>query len=167
MTRVYVSIGSNLDRRRNVRSALAALARAFGRLAVSPVYESEAVGFEGPPFYNLVVGFDTDRPLEGVAEILRAIEEAHGRRRVGPRFADRSLDLDLLLYGDLVRHDGRFDIPRPEITREAYVLRPLADIAGAARHPESGATFAELWEALRARTGDLRTVEAAVGCGDE
>ncbi len=156
---VYVSIGSNVDRARNVRGALAALEAAFGALRVSPVYEGPAVGFDGPPFYNLVVGFETRQPPEAVVEALRRIEAQHGRRRGRRRFADRSLDLDILLYGDLVRHDQGLDLPRGEITRHAYVLRPLADLAGHLRHPESGRTFAELWSQFDPAAEDLRRVD--------
>ncbi len=145
MPRVYVSIGTNIEREKNVRSAVDALRRRFGSLEVSPVYESKAIGFEGRAFYNLVVGFDTDMSFDALNSFLRSIEDAHGRDRSREKFSSRTLDLDVLLYGDLVDHRASRDIPRSEIIEHAFVLRPLSDIAGETRHPESRSTFAELW----------------------
>lgn len=145
MPRVFVSVGSNVDRDRNVVSGLAALEASFGAVRRSPVYRSSAVGFDGPDFYNLVVAFDSDLSPESVVRVLHGIEDEHGRRRDGPRYAPRTLDLDVLLYGMLTRHDEVIDIPREEITRHAFVLRPLAELAPQQRHPELGLTFAELW----------------------
>ncbi len=145
MPRVYLSIGSNIERGRNLRSAVATLCQRFGSLTVSPVYESRPVGFEGDDFYNLVVGFDTDQSVDEMNLVLRGIEAAHGRVRGGKKFSSRTLDLDVLLYGDLIDHDPPRDIPRREITQHAFVLKPLCDIAGSSKHPETGETFADLW----------------------
>lgn len=150
MARVFVSAGSNIAREHNIRSAVAALEAAFGRLTRSSVYESEAVGFEGPNFYNLVIAFDTALAPEEVARVLAGIERNHGRVRTGPRLSNRPLDLDLLLYGDLVRSAGTLRLPRPEIRDCAFVLLPLAEIAPQLRHPEDGRTYAELAAALHA-----------------
>ncbi len=159
MPRAYVSIGSNVEPERNVRSALAALGRRYRALAVSTVYETDAVGFEGPPFYNLAAAFDTDETPRALIAALRAIEDAHGRVRTGPRYASRSLDLDLVLYDDLVIREPGLELPRPDLLRYAFVLGPLAEIAGTLRHPVAGKTLAQLWEEFgaAARTG-LRPV---------
>ncbi len=146
MPRVYVSVGSNIDRDKNLRSAIEALREHYGVLVLSSVYESVAVGFAGDNFYNLVAVFDTDESLEQVAATLADLETAHGRRREGERFSNRTLDLDILLYGDEIRHDHQFDVPRAEITRHAFVLLPLSEVAGAARHPETGARYRDLWD---------------------
>ncbi|MDE2090054.1 MAG: 2-amino-4-hydroxy-6-hydroxymethyldihydropteridine diphosphokinase, partial [Gammaproteobacteria bacterium] len=86
MVRVYLSVGSNVEPGKNIRSCLAALRRRYGELTVSSVYESKAVGFDGDNFYNLVVGFDTGDDVHAVAQALRAIEHEHGRARAERRF---------------------------------------------------------------------------------
>ena len=116
MPRVYISIGSNIDRENNIRGAVRMLRQRYGTLTLSRVYETPAEGFDGEAFYNLVAGLDTDEPVERVRQALANIETAHGRNRGGARFSARTLDLDLLLYDDLVRHADSVDIPRGEIT---------------------------------------------------
>ncbi len=148
MPRVWLSIGSNIDRERNIRSAVEALRGAWGRLMVSRVYESEAVGCQGGRFFNLVVGFDTEDSVAEINDRLRAIEDDHGRKRGPDKFAPRTLDIDLLTYGDAVVRDGALELPRPEITRYAFVLRPLAELAGDQLHPTAGRTYGALWNAF-------------------
>lgn len=145
MPEVFVSIGSNIDREKHIPSCLAELERHFGSLTVSSLYETAAVGFDGPPFHNLVAGFNTELPVRRVAEILTAIEEQHGRTRSSKKFSSRTLDADLLLYGDTILHEGKLNLPRDEITRYAFVLEPLAEIAPEHRHPVTGERYAELW----------------------
>lgn len=148
MAQVYVSVGSNIEREANVRSGIRALRRHFGTLTLSSVYESRSVGFAGDNFYNLVVGFQTDQEVGTVASTLRTIEAEHGRVRGGPRFSSRTLDLDLLLYDDLVWCAPGLDIPRDEITHNAFVLWPLAEVAPTAGHPTLHRSYAELWQAF-------------------
>lgn len=157
MPRVYVSIGSNIDRERNIGAAVRALRETFAAVATSSVYESAAEGFDGDHFYNLAAAFDSAMSLEEVCERLTAIETAQGRLRAGPRFGPRTLDLDVLLYGDLVRHDNRFDIPRRDITAYAHVLRPLAELAPTVKHPETGERLGDLWRRFTG-TNTLRRV---------
>ena len=145
MTRIYISLGSNIEREHHIRAGLDALHTEFGELTVSRVFESEAVGFAGRPFYNLVVGADTDLPLATLCQRLRAMEFAHGREPDAKKFAPRTLDLDLLLYGDLVC-DVPVALPRGEILTNAFVLWPLAELAPSLRHPVDGRTLDELWQ---------------------
>lgn len=158
MPRVYVSIGSNVDRERHVPESVQALRERFGEIRVSGVYESEPVGFSGEPFFNLVVSFDTDLEPRSLSRVLEQIELRAGRVRSDERFSPRTLDLDLILYGDAVLHGEGLEIPREEITRYAFVLRPLAEIAGALRHPVSGERIADLWAAFDPSTQPTRRV---------
>lgn len=146
MTRGYISIGSNIDKDKHIPASLIALEQAFGELTVSSVYESEPVGFTGDIFYNLVVGFDSDLEVKAVAKQLRQIELDNGRTPESRKFAARTLDLDLILYGDLIVNDGRLQIPRNEIEHYAFVLEPLAEIAPTLKHPISHVSYAELWD---------------------
>ena len=148
MARVYIGVGSNQDRERHVRAAIAALASQFGALALSPVYESPAWGFEGEPFFNLVIGFDTDLLLEDLLKRLRDIEMCEGRVRNHLRFGPRTLDLDVLLFDARIVRQGSIRIPREEILTHAFVLKPLADLLPMGVHPESGQTYAHHWDAF-------------------
>ena len=159
MPRVYVGIGSNIDRENNIRGAVHELTARYGPLILSPVYESRAVGFAAENFYNLVAGFDTGEPIEDIKETLARIESQYGRARGENRFSARTLDLDLLLYGDTVRHDDRVDLPHPDIRRYAFVLRPLADIAPDGRHPETGLVYVKMWEQFDKNKQELTAVD--------
>lgn len=145
MTKGYISIGSNIDKEINIPASLKALESCFGKLSVSSIYESEAVGFAGDSFHNLIVGFDSDLDVKTVAKQLRQIELDHGRSRNSEKFSPRTLDLDLILYGDLILNDGRLQIPRDEIERYAFVLEPLAEIAPNLKHPISKCSYADMW----------------------
>lgn len=145
MPRIFVSIGSNIEPDKNLRAAVGALGDAYGALTLSRVYESAPQGFSGDNFYNLVVGFDSAESVEAVKARLDAIEDAHGRARGDRRFVSRTLDLDLLLYGDAVLHHGGIDLPRADIREYAFVLAPLAEIAPGLRHPETGESYKTMW----------------------
>ncbi|MAT50091.1 MAG: 2-amino-4-hydroxy-6-hydroxymethyldihydropteridine diphosphokinase [Porticoccaceae bacterium] len=145
MAFVYVSIGSNIDQTQNIRACLDALAEAFGDLRLSSVYESEAVGFGGDNFYNLVAGFECPLTVAGLSALLRQIETANGRRRDGPRFSSRTLDIDILTYDDRVGMIDGINLPRDEILENAFVLWPLAEIAASEVHPETGESYGSLW----------------------
>ena len=162
MTRVYVGMGSNIDSETNIRDGIHTLQEKFGELTISSVYESEPFGFEGDNFFNLVVGFDTTLSLETVASTLREIEYQYGRKRQEQRFLSRTLDLDLLLFGDLIRHDDDIDLPREDVTAYSFVLCPLAEIAGDLRHLEDGRPYSELWKEFKKDSHSIWTIELAL-----
>lgn len=162
MPRVWVSLGSNINRERCIRGAVAALRKRYGALVLSRVFESEAVGFEGQPFYNLVAGFDTEQPPVVLCTHFRAIEDAFGRERGPDKFSPRTLDIDLLTYGDQVRNQDGIALPRDEITRYSFVLGPLAEVAGDEVHPGTGYTYGALWDAFDRYRQPLRPVMLAL-----
>lgn len=147
MARIYIGIGTNIDRERNLRSGVRRLRETFGELDLSTVYETEAVGFEGDNFYNMVAGADTELSPEMVYDLLHEIEYEYGRERSQPRYSSRTLDLDLLLYDDRVMQTDKFELPRYDVDEYPFVLAPLAELDGTRRHPVHGKTFAELWYA--------------------
>lgn len=135
MTACYVSVGSNIDKEKNIEAGLVSLRETFGELTISPIYETEAVGFEGDNFFNLVVGFESHLSAHAIFEKLRELEFKHGRLPNSQKFTSRMLDLDLLLFGDDIIDDGILKIPRLDIEKYHFVLQPLADIAPALLHP--------------------------------
>ncbi len=146
MVTVFVSVGTNIDRERNLRNGIKALQTCYGQLTLSSVYQSHAVGFDGDDFYNMVLSFETDQPVEQVASTLRKIEEQNGRVRNCAKFSSRTLDLDILLYGNDDYRDQGLDIPRAEIEKNAHVLQPLAEIAPQIMHPISNQNYQTLWQ---------------------
>ncbi|MDI9246580.1 2-amino-4-hydroxy-6-hydroxymethyldihydropteridine diphosphokinase [Marinobacter sp. CHS3-4] len=158
MPRVYISIGSNIEREKHVRCALDALQHWFGELALSSVYESEAVGFDGEPFFNLVVGVQTDLSVSELSVRFKQLEADNGRRRDVPKFSGRTLDLDILTYDDEVGQVDGVELPRGEILENAFVLRPLAELAPDDCHPSTGRSYARLWQSYD-RNQKLWTVD--------
>ncbi|HYG07891.1 MAG TPA: 2-amino-4-hydroxy-6-hydroxymethyldihydropteridine diphosphokinase [Stenotrophomonas sp.] len=149
MTPVLLSLGSNLRPQHHLHAAVEALRAHFGELRVSPAYRTAAVGFDGPDFLNNAVLLHTEMELEPLDAWLHALEDAHGRDRSGPRFSDRTLDIDVIFYGDrIVEGPGHLRVPRPEL-KHAFVLKPLADIAPGFIDPVSGHSLDELWRAHR------------------
>ncbi|MCW9047400.1 MAG: 2-amino-4-hydroxy-6-hydroxymethyldihydropteridine diphosphokinase [Gammaproteobacteria bacterium] len=159
MAWVYISLGSNIDREALTRAGVDALRQKYGELLLSSVYESEAVGFEGDSFYNMVIALQTDDAVLEVAQVLHTIEDEHGRDRSGPRFSSRTLDLDLLLYDDLVFDEGKLQIPRDEILKRAFVLWPMAELAPDLEHPQVKKTYAELWNEFDKEKEKLEPIE--------
>jgi len=143
MARAYLSLGSNIDPARNLCLAIDALRRRFGPVALSPVYRSPAVGFAGADFLNAAAAIDSDLDASRLDAWLREQEARQGRRRDGPRYSSRTIDLDLLLYADAIASTP--PLPRPELADQAFVLRPMADLVPALRHPVLGVELRELW----------------------
>ncbi len=159
MSDVYVSLGSNVDRQNNIIKAVRAMRLVFGDLRVSPIYSSTAVGFDGDDFLNLVVGFETDRPVQQIVASIRQIEDELGRDRSKPRYSPRPIDLDILIYDNLILDESGIQIPRREILRSSFVLKPLQDLIPDYLHPESGTSFGELWQSMSPGDPQLDLVE--------
>ena len=159
MATVYLGLGSNIDPEANLKVAISELKGRYGELHLSPVYRSAAVGFEGPDFLNLVAGLESDdTPVDIHAEIER-IHDLAGRVRGSERYSSRSLDIDLLLYDDLILEHPRFHLPRSDVLDYAFVLRPLDEIAPDVVHPRTGRTIAEHWDEFDAASQLLEPVE--------
>jgi len=142
----YISMGSNIEPERNLRSAVEALRERFGTVRLSPIYRTAAVGFEGPDFLNAIVAIESDVHPFALNDWLHALEIAHGRDRRDKSYSNRPLDLDIIYFGKLVLEGpGDFMLPRPEL-RHAFVLKPLADIAPHFVDPVRGASLESLWE---------------------
>ena len=148
MSTAWLSLGSNVAPEKHLRTAVAALRERFGAVRVSPVYRTPAVGFNGPDFLNCAAAVDTDLEPAALDAWLHALEDAHGRRRDVPRFSDRTLDIDIVLFDDrIVDGPGHLRIPRDEL-RHAFVLKPLCDLAPGLRAPGDDRTLAERWQAI-------------------
>ncbi|NCP64732.1 MAG: 2-amino-4-hydroxy-6-hydroxymethyldihydropteridine diphosphokinase [Paraglaciecola sp.] len=143
--RIFISVGSNIDKEKYTRAAILELGQVFESLVLSQVYESEAVGFVGQNFYNLVVKATTTASIEAVCQILKNIEDKHKRQRGTEKFSPRTLDLDLLLY-DAVVCQSPVELPRGEILYNAFVLQPLAEIAPSDKHPLVHQSYQQLWQ---------------------
>jgi 2-amino-4-hydroxy-6-hydroxymethyldihydropteridine diphosphokinase len=146
MPDVFVGAGSNVEPERNLRRALTELRQHFPGLRSSPAYLNPPFGFAGADFINLVVMFETRDPLARVVKKLHMIEELCERPRKAPKWAPRTMDLDILLYGDQVLDEPDIRLPRADLTRKAYMLRPAADLAPDLKHPTLGRTLGELWQ---------------------
>lgn len=159
MTTAYLGLGSNVDAERHLRVAVAALRATFGALRLSPVYRSRAVGFDGDDFINFAVALDTRLSAMELRGWLRDLEARYGRRRDVPKFSDRTLDVDILLFGNARSDDPELPLPRPEILRFAHVLRPLAELAPDIVYPGRSETLRELWENSSLRSVSLEPVD--------
>ena len=145
MGRALLSLGSNVDPLRHLRLAAAALRARFGDVRVSSIHRYPAVGFDGGDFLNAAAAIDSDLEPQALNDWLHALEDAHGRDRGGPRFGDRTLDIDIVYYDDRVMEGaGHLQLPRPEI-RHAFVLKPLAEIAPDFIDPVRRESLLALW----------------------
>jgi len=143
---VFVSIGSNISPADYLRMAHDDLAATYGDLKSSHVYRSHAVGFEGDDFLNMVIGFHTSEAPQALLDHIEVMHQSAGRVRTDNPFSPRTLDVDLLLYGDLVNR--QLKIPHQDIDSYAFVVCPLAELAPGLIHPVSGKSMAELWQAF-------------------
>lgn len=159
MSTVYLGLGSNQDAERNLRAGVEALERQFGQVDLSPFYRSPAIGFSGEDFLNCAARIRTDWSPARLKRWLTELENLHGRDRAQPKFSDRTLDIDILLHDDRIGDFEGLELPRAEILKYAHVLKPMADLAPRLRHPVSGTTFADHWDAF---DGDRSLVQVEV-----
>lgn len=157
MTQVYVGIGSNIDREYNIRGGIDRIKSLYTDVVISKVYECAAFGFDGDDFLNLVAGFKTEQSLSKVAEMLRQIEFEFGRKRTESKYSARSLDIDILMYDDVISEE--YKLPRNDILEYAFVLKPLSEIAPDLFHPIENKTIAELWQAFDSSEQPIRAIE--------
>jgi len=155
MVDAYVAAGSNVRPRASLSRALDTLNRGFPGLRASRAYTNAAVGFVGDDFVNLVVAFPADLPPEELIERLKAVERECGREPGAPKWGPRTLDLDLLLYGDVVGRIAGRTLPHPDLLTRAWVLGPLVELAPGLVHPVLGETFAEIWRRFDQRAHPL------------
>jgi 2-amino-4-hydroxy-6-hydroxymethyldihydropteridine diphosphokinase len=141
---LHLNIGSNQDRRKNIRSALDQLDIFFEKIKVSSLFESPSEGFEGKDFYNVGVNVETNKNASEVLDILHKIEDSLGRNRSVPKFSSRIIDLDLVIYDDMI--DEKINVPRKDILKYAFVLAPLLELNPDGIHPEKGVSYLNLWE---------------------
>ena len=146
LSKAWLGLGSNVNAGANIQAGIEELEQQFSSVVLSPVYSSTSVGFDGDDFINLVARVETDlSPLE-LRDYLRDLEDRHGRKRDVPKFSDRSLDIDILLYDDLVLLSPVLEIPRAEILKFSHVLKPLADLDPDLVHPTELRSMLEIWE---------------------
>jgi 2-amino-4-hydroxy-6-hydroxymethyldihydropteridine diphosphokinase len=145
MTKVYVAAGSNVEPEKNLARACREIAATWPGTVFSHAYRNKAVGFDGPDFLNLVLGFDSGDPIAKVLVRLRAIETLCGRPPNSPKWASRAMDLDVLLFGSLVEKTDDYTVPRPDLLKRPYMLGPMAEIAPSVIHPTANKTIGQLW----------------------
>ena len=162
MSTAWLGLGSNVNAETNIRAAIGALDERFDAVELSPAYASTSVGFEGDDFINLVARVETDMsPLE-LRQYLRDLEDHYGRKRDVPKFSDRSLDIDILLYDDLVVLSPVLEIPRAEITKYAHVLKPLVDLDPDLLHPTKRCRLREIWTNSGLNDADLKPLRGII-----
>ncbi|MEZ5500624.1 MAG: 2-amino-4-hydroxy-6-hydroxymethyldihydropteridine diphosphokinase [Steroidobacteraceae bacterium] len=159
MVAVYVAGGSNVDAPRNVKRAAALLRQRFADIRFSHAYQNAPAGFDGADFINFVAGFTTSEPLADVVAALQKIEAACGRARLAPKWEPRSMDLDILLYGDEINLRGSPRLPRPDLLRRSYMLGPMAEIAPDVVHPTTRRSVGELWREFDAASHPLTPID--------
>ncbi len=158
MAKIFVGIGSNIEAEKHVQIAINTLKMDFPDCQFSKIYESEAVGFKGNNFLNLVVKFSADYAIPEIVKILNVIEQQTGRKRTAPRFSSRSLDLDLLMYEDVIC-GVPVVLPREEITENAFVLLPLSELAPDLIHPVYNKSMKQLWQEFNQKSQKLWPVD--------
>lgn len=156
----YISIGANINPRLHIQNALQSLQCDFKNTSISSVYESKAVGFEGDNFLNLVIAVDSHLSINDLNCYLNDLENREGRERLnGKAWDSRTLDLDILLFGEEVGVIDNVELPRGEILEHAHVLKPLAEIAGNLVHSPTSKSYAQLGQEIVFENQEIWRVE--------
>ena len=157
-TEVFLSLGSNIDPEENLQYACRELKKAFGNIQISSVYRNKSIGFEGNDFLNMVVKVKSTFNPSEMLDFLGRVESATGRDIGTGAFDSRTLDIDMILYNDLVHPEKPFKIPRKDIELYSFVLLPLVEIEPDGIHPVTGKTFKDLWESFDQEEHPLKKV---------
>lgn len=155
MASVFLGLGSNESPEKNLRLAVSELKSRYGELSLSSVYQSAAVGFDGADFLNLVVRLQSEDSPFAICDEIELIHNLAGRVRGSDKWESRPLDIDLLLYNDLIQDDRPVHVPRDDILQFSFVLRPLAEMAPDQVHPVTGKTYREHWQSFDAQSHPL------------
>ena len=158
MATVYVGLGSNIDPENNLHLGVRELRERYGELQLSAVYRNGAVGFDGDDFLNLVAEFESDDSPQAICEQIELIHNLSGRDRESGKWEARQLDIDLLLYNDLIVDERPVRIPRRDVLKYSFVLRPLAELAPGLVHPVTGRTMLDHWQEFDATSHPLDVV---------
>ncbi len=145
MTTVYVGVGSNIERRKHIEAAIEELSTIGNQLQISTIYECASVGFNSAAFYNLVVALETRLSLSDFAAQLRAIESRWGRDPQAKKFQDRTLDLDIILFGEEISAQDP-ELPRSDIFKYPFVIQPLYDLSPERIVPNDGRSVRQIWQ---------------------
>ena len=149
MSLIHLNIGSNQNRRSNIRLSVESLELHFSDVVLSSLFESPSEGFKGNDFYNVGVNITTAKTSNEVVDILHDIENYLGRDRSLPKFSSRLIDLDLVLYGGII--DDTLNVPRKDILKYAFVLAPLAELNPEVIHPLEGSSYQNLWKIFQSK----------------
>ena len=156
MATVFLGIGSNESPEENLRLAIRELGNRYGKLELSPVYKSAPIGFDGADFLNLVLRFESDDSALSICNEIELIHNISGRVRGSDKWESRTLDIDLLLYNDLIEDERPVHVPRDDILQYSFVLRPLAEIAPDQVHPVTGRTYLDHWNEFDSKSHPLK-----------
>jgi 2-amino-4-hydroxy-6-hydroxymethyldihydropteridine diphosphokinase len=146
---IFLGIGSNINKKLNVKSCLNYFNSSFKYCQISPIYQSHSYGFAGNDFYNLVVEIKSHFDIVSLKKWLVLLEDMHGRDRQQIRYSNRTLDIDILFFNEDILDEGGITIPRPEILTQTYVLKPLVDLVPNMIHPKTGQTLNDHWQKLQ------------------
>jgi 2-amino-4-hydroxy-6-hydroxymethyldihydropteridine diphosphokinase len=156
---IYLGLGSNIEPRRNLKLALLELQHRFGDLSVSNTYKNSPVGFVGDDFMNLVVKIESEVSAQDICKEIELIHNLSGRQRAGNKWGSRPLDIDLLLYNDLILDEKPVRVPRDDILKYSFVLRPMAELAPELIHPVTGKSMLTHWQEFDAASHPLERVD--------